>query len=144
MMRFLILLSSTAAVAIGLLYEETGGLIIGVDQAGVKILASDYYLSSGGDDSLLLGLGFMAFGVALAAAVLACAGLVGQRVLKIVYGLNYLLLLLILLLVNLDVSIVSSILLGDFYLLGGLLLTTLPLFFAGRPEGRSDPQEEKR
>jgi hypothetical protein len=74
-----------------------------------------------------MAMGFLSFGISLIASVLAYAGVLSTKKLRAVYSVNVIILLLIVFLVNLDVSIFDSIKNGDVLLLGGFLVTLIPI-----------------
>ena len=129
MIKHIILLCSTISIIIGYIYEESGGLIVFINENGMKIYAKDYYLSSGSDDSFIMGTAFMSFILSFTFAILSYFKLISNKTLKITYIANFIFLLFSAYLVNLDVSIIDSLLLGDFQLLFAFLVVMVPFFF---------------
>jgi hypothetical protein len=129
MINRIILLCSTIVIVIGYAYEESGGLIVLINETGNKVYAKDYYMSSGGDDSFVMGLALMSFVFSFILSIFVFFKFITYKTLKIVYVLNFIFLIFIAFLVNLDVSIINSLFLGDFQLLTAFVAASIPFFF---------------
>ncbi|HSN93242.1 MAG TPA: hypothetical protein VLS93_18575 [Anaeromyxobacteraceae bacterium] len=131
MPKALALACSLALVVLGQIYSRSDGLFIDVLPSG-EVVRSNALQSSGSNDAFLVGAGFGTFVVSAGAAFLALVGILPARWLRWIYLGNVAVLAFLVFLVNLDTSIVRSIRLGDFLLLGGLLAAVLPLPFLFR------------
>ena len=122
MFRITTIASSICILALAYLHDVLGGLIIGTNKDGSKWFSNEL-LSSGGDDSDILLLGFSSFIVTLVFYI------VKNTDAPYVYYINLLFVYLILFLVNMDVSIIGSIEHGDYVLLLLILLIHIPLVY---------------
>ena len=139
--KHIILSCSLIAIAVGYFYNQSDGLIIGVDHDRGKIY-SNALQSSGGDDGSIMAIGFLSFGLSVIASLLAHTNVLSIKKLSAVYFVNFLVLLFIAFLVNLDVSVFDSIKYGDFLLLAGFLVTVIPFLFIVRLLKASDSGRE--
>ncbi len=137
----IILLCSLLAIAIGHFYNQSDGLIIGVNHDRGKIYSNSLQ-SSGGDDGSIMAMGFLSFGLSVIASTLTYARVISIKKLSIIYFVNFLILLFFAFLVNLDVSVFDSIKYGDLLLLSGFLITVIPFFFIVRLHKASDSGPE--
>lgn len=125
------LAASAAATGVGIAYPEGRGLILDALPSG-ELLFSSALQSSGSNDAFILRIGFVAFSASAVIGVAAFWQRWAASALKWVHLANVAFLLFVLWLVNLDVSVVRSIRLGDAHLLVGILLGACPLPFLWR------------
>jgi len=122
MFRAITIASSMCILALAYLHSTLGGLILGINNDGSKWFSNEL-LSSGGDDSDILLLGFYSFVLTL------IFYLIKKTETPYVYYVNILFVYFILFLVNLDVSIIGSIQYGDYVLLLILIIMHIPLMY---------------
>lgn len=133
------LAASAAAAGIGIAYPEARGLILDALPSR-ELVSSSALQSSGSNDAFIVRIGFVAFSASAVIGLAAFWHRWAASALKWVHLANVALLLFVLWLVNLDVSVVRSIRLGDAHLLGGILLGACPLPLLWRaPRPRKEP-----
>ncbi len=118
-------ISSLIVAVVGYKYLHSDGLIISVDY-GTKVYSNSLQ-SSGGNDGFLVSLGFISFAFSFILSLVAQLKKISDKNAKLFYMLNFAFFLLIIFLVNLDVSVVKSIVFGDYLLLFGFTIAILPI-----------------
>lgn len=124
MNKYLTAISSLIIFIIGFSYLKSDGLILEISN-GNKIY-SNSLMSSGSNDSFLMSIGFMSFIVTFIISILSFLKVVSTKALGWAYSINFVILVFITFLVNMDVSVYSSIKYGDYVLMSGFIISIIP------------------
>lgn len=122
MFRIVVIATSILVLVLTYVHNALGGLILGYHKDG-SVWFSNELVSSGGDDSFGIIIGFGSFLISLIIFAIK------RSAAPYVYYINLLFVYFILYLVNLDVSVSGSIKYGDNVLLVLLLLVHIPVIY---------------
>lgn len=112
-------------VFISFIYESTGGLIIELNYESTKVFAKDVLMSSGGDDSSIVSFAMIVFIVPLIGSFISLFKRSNFKTVSILNLVAVAWFAFWLILVEMDISIFKSIILGDYLLLLSLCLSFL-------------------
>jgi hypothetical protein len=122
MFRIVVMATSICILALTYIHHVLGGLILGYHKDGT-VWFSNELVSSGGDDSFGIIIGFGSFLITLMIFAIKKSSA------PYVYYVNLLFVYFILFLINLDVSVIGSIQYGDDVLAALLLLLHIPVIY---------------